>query len=234
MFGFSSIESSQRESNEGIQLGSILKLLSGVPAATVIEVVIEVWKLLSRLLPTAYQGMYEVLEVEAELELCDSKGKTAVYRKQEKVRFLQNHVFAYLDTAIGDGEIFAKYECSPGAEVDRYQEGHRWHVLISLRETKNRGDVEEFNIRRTIRDGFPHERESFQVEVNHKTRHLTMSAVFPKSRQPKRVMLIEQNRNRATALGAEHIVELPDGKRRVVWKAEKPRLFEAYILQWDW
>ena len=52
------------------------------------------------------------------------------------------------------GNPFAAYRCAPGKAVDRYREGHRWRVLISLRQTKNKGDVEEFFIEREIRDGF--------------------------------------------------------------------------------
>jgi hypothetical protein len=118
--------------------------------------------------------------------------------------------------------------------VDRYREGHRWRVLISLRETKQRGDVEEFRIRRNIRDGFTRSKESFQTEINHKTRALIMSVIFPKDRHPERVTLIEQNANRSTTLGSNHLVRLPDGRLEAAWRTGKPRLFEAYVLQWEW
>ena len=45
----------------------------------------------------------------------------------------------------GDGDIFVDYKCSPGVLVDR------WNVLISLRETKNAGDVTNFYIERTVK-----------------------------------------------------------------------------------
>ena len=99
-------------------------------------------------------GMYEVLSYEARLELLDPTGRHAVYRKRQRVRFLQDHIIAYQDQAWGDGNPFAAYRCAPGKAVDRYREGHRWRVLISLRQTKNKGDVEEFFIEREIRDGF--------------------------------------------------------------------------------
>lgn len=43
--------------------------------------------------------LYTVLENEIELELVDIKGETALYRKRKHVRFQQNDVFAFLDTA---------------------------------------------------------------------------------------------------------------------------------------
>jgi hypothetical protein len=53
-------------------------------------------------------------------------------------------VIAFEDYAWGDGDVLAEYKCSPGFEADRYLEGDRWNILISLRETKHRGDVQDF------------------------------------------------------------------------------------------
>jgi hypothetical protein len=178
--------------------------------------------------------MYEVLAYEARLELKDAKGKKAIFHKRQQVRFLQDHIIAFQDQAWGDGDIFADYKCSPGVPVDRYREGHRWQVLISLRGSKNRGDVEVFHIRREIRDGFVQDTEDFQTEINHTTRHLSVSVVFPRSRSPKRVTLIEQNSGKSQVLGPPHRLTLPDGRQQVIWRTGKPRLYEAYIMRWQW
>lgn len=179
-------------------------------------------------------GMYEVLEYEASLELKDSRGVTANYHKRQKVRFLQDNIIAYQDKAWGDGDIFAAYHCSPGEAVDRYRDGHRYNILISLRETKHRGDVEEFNIQRVIKNGFIGEVESFQTDIDHRTRKLTLSIIFPKCRRPTKVMLIEQNTQESLTLDHTHIQILPDGRHRYRWETAKPHLFEAYILRWEW
>ena len=44
-------------------------------------------------------------------------------------------------------EIFADYSCRPGEVTDVYQEGDRYNILISLRETKAAGDIEDFYIK---------------------------------------------------------------------------------------
>ena len=51
------------------------------------------------------QGLYEVLEYDTTLELKDGKGERAVFRKCQKVRYLQDNVIAYQDQAWGDGKI---------------------------------------------------------------------------------------------------------------------------------
>ena len=179
-------------------------------------------------------GIFEVLEHDAQLEFCDPKGKRAVYTKRQRVRFLQDNVIAYQDQAFGDGDIFAEYKCTPGIPVDRYQEGYRYRILISLRQTKNRGDVEEFHIERHIKDGFRESEGYFQTNIDHKTNKLLLRLVFPAARKPSELCLVEQNRTRTTPLGTEHIRPLPNGNWLIQWEREKPRQFESYILRWKW
>lgn len=182
----------------------------------------------------AHEGMYEVLDYESRLELLDPGGQLAILTKHQQVRFLQDGILAYNDKAWGDGEIFADYQCSPGMAVDRYREGHRWYILISLRKTMNRGDSETFHIQRTIRDGFTKRVEDFQTEIDHTTRQVSLTLVFPRQRPPRQVFLIEQNTTHTIALGPEHRQVLPDGRHQIAWSTDKPRLFEAYILHWEW
>lgn len=199
------------------------------------EVLLFLWRLgRTTFTAKAREGMYEVLDYHARLDLRDACGNQAVLHKRQRVRFLQNNIIAYQDKAWGDGDIFADYRCSPGVAVDRYREGHRYNILISLRETKHSGNVEEFRIERTIRGGFRKPTEDFQIEIDHRTQRLAISIVFPAQRPPRTVIVLEQNSTRSQVLGPEHTTELPDGRREVMWRTEKPRLFEAYILRWEW
>lgn len=191
--------------------------------------------LLQRLpLVKSLPGMYEVLNFKAELELKDDTGQTAVYSKTQSVRFIQDNIIAYQDTAWGDGDIFANYKCSPGVEVDRYQEGDRYNILISLRETMQRNDTATIQIERTINDGFLTETESFQVDIDHRTRALKMSVVFPQSRPPKKVTLIEQNSTKSVELSSQQHQLLPDGRHQYTWATINPKLFESFIMRWQW
>ncbi|MFW6116851.1 MAG: hypothetical protein ACOC6F_03910, partial [bacterium] len=92
----------------------------------------------------SYRGLYEVLEYESTLELRDCEGKTAIFTKREKVRYLQDNVIAYQDQAWGDEESLLDYRCTPGTPVDRYRSGYKTYILISRREVKDKGDVDEF------------------------------------------------------------------------------------------
>jgi len=209
-----------------------LRILLTLPFGDWAPIIAQLLKHIS--LPLARPGIYEVLDHDVRLELKDAHGHEALYTKRQKVKFLQNNIIAYEDKAWGDGEIFADYRCSPGRAVDRYREGHRYRILISLRERKQAGDVEEFHIQRTIRNGFVHKVEDLQTEVDHRMQQLTLSVVFPLRRPPREATLIEQNSTRSYDLMGEHVRKLPDGRVQVSWHVNKPRLYEAYILRWVW
>jgi hypothetical protein len=181
-----------------------------------------------------YPGVYEVLEHEVTLELLDTGGNTAQMTKRQKVRFLQDNIIAYQDKAWGDGNIFAEYQCSPGYAVDRYREGHYYRILISLREAKKRGDIEEFHIQRLITDGFTKAIEAIQTEMDHRTHRLVLRVLFPVDRPPQRVNILELNTGRTQVLETTRLQVLADGRHQVEWEKQHPRLFEAYVLRWQW
>jgi hypothetical protein len=182
----------------------------------------------------AIEGVYEVLEYETMLELHDTKGKKATLKKREKVRCLQDNIIAYQDQAWGNGDILLNYNCSPGKPVDRYRSGYKTHILISLREMKNKGDMDEFNIEWGIREGFLSKNGFWATEINHRTKHIRIHVILPKSRPPTRTSIAEKNHKRTHILGKDSIKQLPDGRWRVTWEKSKPRLYEQYLLKWDW
>lgn len=197
-------------------------------------VILEAWKLVKGIQAERLVGLYEVLDFEHTLELCDRRGQKAIFRKRETVRLLQDCVSAYMDWVWGRGEIFADYRCSPGTPVDRYRCGSKHCVLISLREEKRRGEVLDIRIDRTVRDGFDLEKGWCETMVRHRTHQFRLAVIFPRSRPPKRVDLVEANQNRTTRLSGSHTDILPDGRYRVSWQTSKPKLFETYTLTWNW
>jgi hypothetical protein len=199
------------------------------------EILIEAWKFVKRIFRReVHLGLYEILDYDAVLELRDAKGKTAVFKRRQKVRFLQNRITAYQYEAWGDGELFADLKCSPGVVADRYRHGLRHVVLISLRETKNRGDMAEFNIERTIKNGFTGSTEWFQTELNFRTHRVRVAVIFPRRRPCKRAILMQRSRNRTEVLGDANLSLLPDGRQMLAWEKAKPPVNELFTLKWTW
>jgi len=151
-------------------LDKLIALLLGLPWLDVLR---EAWKILCKVMQRrSCKGMYEVLKYESTLELKDLGGKRATFKKREKVRYLQDNVIAYQDQAWGDGEILLNYRCTPGTPGDRHRSGHKTHILVSRREVKNRGDVDEFNVEWQIRDGFLRRTGYWETHVTHQIKSL--------------------------------------------------------------
>jgi hypothetical protein len=198
------------------------------------KLVLEAWQLVRAISAERAVGLYEVLDFEHALELCDPHGKKAIYHKRETVRFLQDFVSAYLDQAWGPGKIFADYKCSPGVPVDRFRDGRKHKVLISLRETKRRGENMHIRIDRTVRNGFCKKECWSDTDISHRTKRMRLSVTFPKERPCKRMVLVEENAGRTTPLDLSKSEMLLDGRQRVSWKTDRPVLFETYNLKWVW
>ena len=175
-----------------------------------------------------------MLAYEATLELLDVEGKKARFQKRKKVRYLQDNIIAYQDHAWGDGKILQYYRCTPGKPVDRYKLDFKNYVLISLREVKNRGDVDEFNFQWRMTNSFRKSDESWTTDISNRTRELEVSVIFPKGRHPTRVALVENHHHRVHILDHEYQRRLPDGRLRVTWERENPRLYEHYVIKWTW
>lgn len=180
------------------------------------------------------EGLYEILEYDSTLELLDVYGRSARLTKRQRVKFLQDYVMAFQDYAWGEGNVLAEYKCAPGFEADRYLEGDRWNILISLRETKRRGDVEDFYIERTLKNTFTKKEEWWQIEMQHRTRSAKLSILFPKKRYCEEAVVIERTRNRSMRVNADRITHLPDGRQLLTWETMEPRPFETYTIQWTW
>lgn len=222
----------QKRSFSNAQLGRLLTVVFSWPW---LEILAEVWKLGHQLWRgMADEGIYEVLEHEMTLELMDKRGVKAKVKKRQKVRYLQNNIIAYQDQAWGDGELLLNYRCSPGKVVDRYRAAHKTILLISLGETKRRGNEDEFNIEWDFKNGFLKDKEFWATEVNHRTKKLKIQAIFPKTRPPLRAWLVESLRRRTHRIGPESKVKLPDGRWLAYWETDSPRLNEQYVLNWTW
>lgn len=182
----------------------------------------------------ASEGVYEVLDYECTIELKNREGTRAKIHKRENIKYLQDHITAFQDQAWGNGEILINYQCSPGVPVDQYQLGHNTYKLISLRESRNKGDVDEFNIEWDMRNGFLKPTGFWGTAINHRTKRVKIVVAFPIDRPPLRVSMFEKNLQKTYLLSNVAKKKLPDGRQAIIWEKNNPRLYEDYILRWEW
>jgi hypothetical protein len=179
-------------------------------------------------------GVYEILDYESTLEIHDAKGTRATFSKTKKIRYLQNNVIAFQDYAWGDGDILLDYHTSRGRPVDLYRSGFKTYILLSLREVKNSGDLDEFNIQWNIRRGFLTPDGYWGADISQRTRHIKMNVIFPESRPPIHPSLEENIRQRTYTLDRGNQKQLADGRWLVTWETNQPKLLELYVLRWTW
>ena len=200
-----------------------------------IDILTGLWKIGRKVIRgMANEGVYETLEYESTLEIQNRKGTRATFKKRKKIRYLQDNIIAYQDYGWGDGEILLNYRSSRGKAVDLYRSGYKTYILLSLREVKNRGDVDEFNIQWNIRNGFLTEDGYWAADISQRTEHIKVNVIFPKSKPPLKLSIEESNRKRTRILGPEVKRKLPDGRWRITWEMKKPKLYEIYVLRWIW
>jgi hypothetical protein len=213
-------------------LARVLTILFGLPW---VEIIAEAWKLGKKVMRgLSQEGIYEVLDYETTLELLDKGGIHSKLQKKKKVRYLQDHVSTFQDHAWGDGKILKNYQTSTGVLVDQYRSGYKTILLISLREEKNKGDVDSFNISWDIQRGFLKSDGFWDTDITQRTKQIRIHVIFPKDRPPRRVIMKETNRQRTHYLGDEYRKKLADGRVKVTWEKKNPRLYEHYLMKWRW
>ena len=211
------------------------RVVGPVDVLGLIPKLVEVWKALDHLLgELRYRGMYEILDYDATLEIADIRGEKAKLTRREHIRFLQDNVVAIHDHAWGDGRFLCNYQCQPGVPVDIYEDGSKHNILISLRETKNKGDEMELWVERTIRGGFTEDEEWLETEVDHLMRRLKLAVIFPQGRPCRRATLTRRSTGKVTPLPQSHFALLPDGRGKLTWETRRPRLHDRYTIKWAW
>jgi len=179
-------------------------------------------------------GMYEVLNYETTLEILDTKGKDAILTKTEEVRFMQNNIIAFQDQAWGRGKILIDYKCKPGIPVDYYQFAHKTFIVISLRDVMQKGDITKFEIGWKIRNGFGEPSGFWSTDINHFTKRIKVNVIFPEERPPSSMGTVENNCQKNKEMPKDALVKLPDKRWQISWIKQNPRLYEHYVLKWEW
>ncbi len=179
-------------------------------------------------------GLYEIWDYEGTLDLADPSGQTAIFRKHLRVKFLEDEIVAICDHVWGDGKALSAYICYPGVLADIYREGDRWSVLISLRQAKQSGSFQDYQIERLIEDGFTHSEEWWQMEMYHPVRRLQFSILFPHSRSCEQATIVEKESGKTTVFEPGQFTRESDGRQRLTFETHSARRFETYTIKWRW
>ncbi|MCD6576616.1 MAG: hypothetical protein J7K66_01220 [Anaerolineaceae bacterium] len=65
---------------------------------------------------------------------------------------------------------------------------------------KKKGDITKFNIKWKARNGFSRQNDFWSTDINHSTRIMKASVIFPKERPPLKCITVESNRQKIKEL----------------------------------
>lgn len=221
----------------GIIIGFVTAQYSVVAGAIIFSgffvalIIVAIYALYAR---DFYGGIYEVLNHENIWELDDVHGSQVTHTKNMQVKFIQNNVIAIEDFIWGDGVFMKDYSCTPGHVADTYKSGSRTNVLISIRDVKNKGDIENFEFKRKIVDGFKSSSEWVEIMPIYRTRKLNIKVVFPIGRPCKRATLTTNANGAAKPIQRSEIESQPDGRQAINLVFENPKIREVFTIRWDW
>jgi hypothetical protein len=222
-----------------VALGAVALLKSPTAGAIVIGTIVFALVavgLYGLILRDRFGGLWEIIDDIDEWDIQDADGKRVLLTKTRKLRFLQNGVFAIRDWAWGSGSFDANYSCSPGSAVDHFWHDGRHNVVVSLRETKGRGDVEDFTIKREFTDSFCEASETVHAEIMTETHQLTIKVIFPPSRPPKKAWVSRRKDEAANKKHRPLSIQGggPDARQFITHTLIRPTLGENYVVGWDW
>ena len=222
----------------GLAIGITAAFTSDIAAAVVsavalVGVVILVVFALS--VRERYGGIYETLSSEHTWDLKTEDGSEATLTKLNRVKFLQSNVLAVPDYIWGGGSQHM-YKCSPGREVDRFQEGHQTCVIISLGQMYSRGKELDLKIERTVMDAFLEEKEWIEVKPYGGRPPIKLNVIFPANRPATAAKLIRgrAGRRRKESDFDPASFAYRDGRQLLTAEVRRPYADETIRIDWVW
>lgn len=207
-----------------------LKPTTVVVSPRVYGLIVDQPALLQRLLPEGLVGSpYEILEYHATLDLVDPQGSEAVFRRTQRIRFLQEGVAAVLDHLWGDGVQVVGYDHTAGPIRESFQDEGVRHLVIDLPHPMQRGETYAFSVTRTARSAFTQAEEWLETTIDHPITMFHQEIFFPKERPCQAAALVIGDQ-------VEQLtpVTLEDGRARLEVTRTKPPTDTPLIIRWRW
>lgn len=185
--------------------------------------------LVQRFMPE--QDDFEIEDMKLSIDVVDRQGDRAIFKKEERLRFLRDNVTAIYDYGWGTREPFASHRVKPGRLVERRQIGLKHRSLVVLPEPQNQGDKLTLTVRRLIRAKFTGPNNWLEGEVYYRMRRMQLSVTVPIAPPITGAKFIRRRQSTEVPLS----VQLISRKRqRIRASIVRPRIGDSYLLEWDW
>ena len=175
---------------------------------------------------------YENLLLAINLELCDVKGRKAILRRTQRVRFLAEGAGIVRDVFWGDGKALTDYVVEGAERLSVRHEGSKSVVLLGLHTNPAKGEIVKMRTERTIRGGFKLDQGYLETLVERDTKRVRLTVLFPRERPPRHVQV-----DASPPVIESHPLSLHltgTGTGRATWGTANPKHLVTYRIRWDW
>ena len=205
-------------------------LSADVVSPRVYGLILDSKPLARRLLPQGLIGSpYEILDYRATLVLTDAKGRLAIFRRTQRVRFLQDGVSAILDHLWGDGVMLTDYRHTAGRIGKSFKDQGTRHLVIDFKRPMARGETLTFVVERTAMEGFAESDEWLETTIDHPIAHFGQKIIFPKERPCQKAELTVGGQ----FAPLEPII-LADGRTLLEVAVAHPSADTPHTVRWHW
>jgi len=176
---------------------------------------------------------YRVICHETTWDIIEPDGSLVIATRRKEIRIDQNNVFALHDFAWGDGSRENEY--SPGEAVAEFHGEGRTHQLIALGRIYYRGEDLDFNVKRTVRDGFLGDHEFVSIDTRDATEKLRVKILWPPDRPPTALRLVRSTPSmefRNTDVFDQ--VAQKDGRPTYEGEFHDPEQGGSTTIEWEW
>jgi hypothetical protein len=168
---------------------------------------------------------YETISFHGRLEILDKEGRVAIFRRRQRIRFLEDGVAEFIDRVWGDGVLFAGYEARSMSLVEAIPTRKGYAVLLGLPRAFARGETFDVVTERRIVGAFIDHQAYWDSAMAAPTGSLTIEVRAPAGRSLARPEIVAPARGR---------MDLRQRRRSLKFQVKQPALQIPYKLEWSW
>ena len=171
--------------------------------------------------PLYDQHQYETLKYSGRLEILDPTGRVALFKRHQRVRFLEDNVGVLYDRVWGLGVLFATYVVRDARILEPIRTPKGYVVPLALSRPFRKGETFDLVTQRKIVGAFV--KESYWDSAMHAPTDLLEMTVVS-ARRLSRPEIIAPPRGDFDATASSNVVKM---------RVRGPALYDTYKLSWS-
>lgn len=168
---------------------------------------------------------FETISFRGRVDVLDRDRQVAVFRRKQRIRFLENNVAVFFDRVWGEGVLFANYQAKGLRIIDAFQASKGYIVALSLPKRFKRGDVFDIETERRIVGAFYKDQGYWDSAMSAPTKLLSIDIVTPPGVGIRAPDIVAPTRD---GIDADH------QRQRLRLRAKGPQTHVSYSLRWAW